>query len=65
MSPAYESVFQAVNIIANKCGYVMKEDKRLKFNLLMPHPDFNNSMYNILLTDIFIYHMYITIINIY
>ena len=47
MSPAYESVFQAVNIIANKCGYVLKEDKRLKFNLLMPHPDFNNTMYNI------------------
>ena len=47
VSPEYESVFKAVNIIANKCGYVLKEDRRLKFNLLMPHPDFNNSMYNI------------------
>jgi hypothetical protein len=47
VSLEYESVFKAVNIIANKCGYVLKEDKRLKFNLLMPHPKFNNTMYNI------------------
>jgi hypothetical protein len=47
MSPEYKSVFKAVNIIANKCGYVLKEDRRLKFNLLMPHPKFNNTMYNI------------------
>ena len=47
ISPEYKSVFKAVNIIANKCGYVLKEDRRLKFNLLMPHPEFNNTMYNI------------------
>ena len=48
MSPAIMSVFQAVNIIdLQQKTKRLKEDKRLKFNLLMPHPDFNNTMYNI------------------
>lgn len=46
VNPGFEPIKYALNMMVEGFGYKVKEILRLKVNMIQPHPDFKEGMYN-------------------